>query len=534
MKAPLYSTLITAFCYVLAGYFAYAPWVHASSFQPKMCNNTPFNIYTYEGYSTLKSDKIYVDGWYSLKPGECFTWRHKDINYPVDQFYYGAETDDYRIGIIDPSYKSGENIEWGGSIMACLPGSAFSKILIPNKTIGRNISCSNGSSAFPFYKRLAVEFTGTNFIYTATGGKKWFWYKKLTKNFSHERFLVLSIQLLLKEIMYNPGKIDGFLGPHTKYAIKEFMTDNNIKGALTSSKLQKVNAKLYSLYSRDVQDKQQKQREIAEKKAAREAARKAAIERGRVLAQQYAAEQAREAAKERARTAALEAQQQNEPPPSSGSSTFGLIAGIATKAMQQYSQYRGAMSGGTVAQQEQAIQRLQSQAIQNLTNPSKASSQYNSAYGSGTNSAYGSGTNYATQQSSGYAAGCHTSLAYLADKLPVYNDPQLTSMRNEALNTNLNDVLQKAQSQGYTKNQAAQLALKQAQAFEKREPQAEACVVQTASDPNAELQALRSGTFDFNGYNSLNEECARAYVAFYYGLVANKATAVGLACLSGQ
>jgi len=54
------------------------------------------------------------------------------------------------------------------------------------------------------------------------------------------------VQIKLKKLGYNPGKIDGILGPNTKKAIKKFQKDNNLNptGQLDSYTISSINIKI--------------------------------------------------------------------------------------------------------------------------------------------------------------------------------------------------------------------------------------------------------------------------------------------------
>lgn len=101
------------------------------------------------------------------------------------------------------------------------------------------------------------------------------------------------------------------------------------------------------------------------------------------------------------------------------------------------------------------------------------------------------------------------------------------------LQQDLRQALQSARAQGYTPQAAAKAALDQAREFERGGPDAEACIRQSAIDPGRAIADLRSGAFDFNNigpHGAMNKTCAKAYVLYYYGVLANREAALGMAC----
>lgn len=137
---------------------------------------------------------------------------------------------------------------------------------------------------------------------------------------------------------------------------------------------------------------------------------------------------------------------------------------------------------------------------------------------------------FALIATSGYA--CQTDLSNLGSKLPSYDRADLKQLRQMILQTDLHQALQGAQAQGLTPGQAAAAAIQQSQADDAARPQVEECVRKSAENPEEALSKLQNGTYDFNGNETIQESCATAYVLFYYQSVANKAAAVGLACLA--
>jgi hypothetical protein len=129
-------------------------------------------------------------------------------------------------------------------------------------------------------------------------------------------------------------------------------------------------------------------------------------------------------------------------------------------------------------------------------------------------------------------AGCYTNLSYLDSMLPRYNDPEVEGLRQQILNTDLNQALAAAQSQGLSPSQAVSAALQQADQYDAAAPSAEQCILQSAAgDPDAIMNSLDSGTYSM-GSGGILWSCAKAYVIWRMGAIANREAAVGLACLA--
>jgi uncharacterized protein len=143
-----------------------------------------------------------------------------------------------------------------------------------------------------------------------------------------------------------------------------------------------------------------------------------------------------------------------------------------------------------------------------------------------------SGADSGGSANSAQGGSCPATLAYLAPQLPRYNDPGLTSIRTQILQSNLSNVMRQAISMGYTPQSAASAALQQAKSEEQSLHSAESCMVGFASDPAQAERSLQNGTFDFSIQNSATIDCAKAYVASYYAWVSSRETALGLACLA--
>jgi hypothetical protein len=131
------------------------------------------------------------------------------------------------------------------------------------------------------------------------------------------------------------------------------------------------------------------------------------------------------------------------------------------------------------------------------------------------------------------ASGCPMTLAYLDGQLPRYGDPELDSVRRQVLATDLRETLATARAQGFSVSAAARAALQQAEAYEAARPQAEACIRSVSVNPDRIMAELRRGTYNlYDG--SINGACAKGYLLYYYGEVANREVAAGLACWARQ
>jgi len=128
--------------------------------------------------------------------------------------------------------------------------------------------------------------------------------------------------------------------------------------------------------------------------------------------------------------------------------------------------------------------------------------------------------------------GCPATLGHVASKLPSYNDSELQSARSAVLQTDLRQALATAHSQGYTPSAAAKAALEQANQFQSARPQAESCIRASTNHPDTVIRSLQKGSYEFSGRGGVSVACAKAYVVYYYGEVANREAAVGMACLA--
>lgn len=131
-------------------------------------------------------------------------------------------------------------------------------------------------------------------------------------------------------------------------------------------------------------------------------------------------------------------------------------------------------------------------------------------------------------------ASCPQNLSHLASSLPRYGDPQLDQLRQQILSTvtepRLRDIMAK---QGLSPGDLANLLVKQAEEFERGAPQAEQCIRASANNAESIINSLRSGSYDMSGrYSGVNDWCARAYVAYYYGSVYNREMARAASCMA--
>jgi hypothetical protein len=138
-----------------------------------------------------------------------------------------------------------------------------------------------------------------------------------------------------------------------------------------------------------------------------------------------------------------------------------------------------------------------------------------------------------SRESAGSGGRCPATLAYLAPKLPQYDDPQLTAVRSSILQTRIADVMQRSRALGYTPQSAAKAALQQSAEFQKSMSQADSCLRDASATPDADVAAVKSGRYSFrNRGSSVSAQCAKAWIADYYGYILNRETAVALSCLS--
>ena len=91
-------------------------------------------------------------------------------------------------------------------------------------------------------------------------------------------------------------------------------------------------------------------------------------------------------------------------------------------------------------------------------------------------------------------------------------------------------VMARAKSSGYDTGRATQEMMQKAKAAEAQMPVAEQCIHQVSTNASADIQRLRSGTYNFNGSSSIGQNCAAVYVLNYYMMVATKETALAMAC----
>jgi hypothetical protein len=133
----------------------------------------------------------------------------------------------------------------------------------------------------------------------------------------------------------------------------------------------------------------------------------------------------------------------------------------------------------------------------------------------------------------GAAGDCPTTLSYLADRLPRYNNEGLERMRNAVLNTNVAEEMKRATAQGSTTAQAAAALLQAAQKVQSQQPNAEQCVRELSPNPERMMAELKNGTFRFrDNPQSALEACAAQYVLNYYMVIATKESAIVAACLA--
>jgi hypothetical protein len=129
---------------------------------------------------------------------------------------------------------------------------------------------------------------------------------------------------------------------------------------------------------------------------------------------------------------------------------------------------------------------------------------------------------------------CPTTLAYLAPRLPRYNDANLEQMRTAVLQSNIVEAMQRARAQGATPTEAAAAALDVSVQAKDQLSTAAECVRQLSPEPEKAMAELQNGMFRFTGSQTAMEACASQYVLLYYMAVSAKETAIVAACLANK
>jgi hypothetical protein len=128
---------------------------------------------------------------------------------------------------------------------------------------------------------------------------------------------------------------------------------------------------------------------------------------------------------------------------------------------------------------------------------------------------------------------CPTTLSYLANRLPRYNNERLERMRNAVIHENVAEDMKRAIAQGMTPAQAAAYLLQAAVKVKAQQPNVEKCIREIGNDPERMMGELRGGNYRFSDNpTSAVEACAAQYVLNYYMVVATKESALVGACLA--
>jgi hypothetical protein len=126
------------------------------------------------------------------------------------------------------------------------------------------------------------------------------------------------------------------------------------------------------------------------------------------------------------------------------------------------------------------------------------------------------------------ASSCPADLSYLEAQIPTYPDADLQLMRRTILQTRFRDVIASASSMGYTPQSAARESLEAARQADATLKSAESCVNAVSTDPGL-LSKLRTGNYNFSS-GSISQSCAKAYILAHMNAIANRESAVAMAC----
>jgi hypothetical protein len=140
------------------------------------------------------------------------------------------------------------------------------------------------------------------------------------------------------------------------------------------------------------------------------------------------------------------------------------------------------------------------------------------------------GMGAANSQSAGSANGCPNSLTHISGRLPNYADAELQSLRNEMLAFDPRSHFDGLVAQGHSPREIASAAAQQAGEAQRAMPSAEAAVREVATSPEQVMSELQAGTFRFS--SGVLSAAARAWAIANYMVVANRETAVIMACMA--
>jgi len=131
------------------------------------------------------------------------------------------------------------------------------------------------------------------------------------------------------------------------------------------------------------------------------------------------------------------------------------------------------------------------------------------------------------------AESCAKNLSYLEPKLrPNYQEPSIQIVRDAILHTDIAAEYQKQKNNGHSPSQVAAAALDKAKEYEAMVPNAEAGIRAVAVDPDMIIQQLRSGTYVFGNGAGMLDAYAGEYIRAYWGALAMREGAIGIACMA--
>lgn len=134
------------------------------------------------------------------------------------------------------------------------------------------------------------------------------------------------------------------------------------------------------------------------------------------------------------------------------------------------------------------------------------------------------------------SAGCKTTFAHLAPRLPEYRVAELQRARAAILAEDLTQTLGRAKSMGFSAAAAAAQSLQAADNADREVSRATACIRTFATDPEPVVRSLERGTYAFSGSRmdqlNIHASCAAQYVLLKYTAIATREGAVQMACMA--
>lgn len=135
---------------------------------------------------------------------------------------------------------------------------------------------------------------------------------------------------------------------------------------------------------------------------------------------------------------------------------------------------------------------------------------------------------------SSIAGDCKPTLSHLSSKLQKFTDPSLDKLRNQILNTNIDDVVANIKKSGLSIKDASIQMMEQADESERAMKGAEKTLMQSCSsesEAKKTLSSIKNSNFDVNFKPSgIAGNAISAYIACYWGYLANKEAAIQVAC----